>query len=221
MMSQYPSPYYPPSVHPQYTAPVDLLAPARRASIMMFILGPLLLSCGGCFIVLPLMFSMVPPEQLQPTLDKLREKFQMDPGLVMRVVGAIVALPGIALLILAFFVRRGGRVSIALSMVIVGLILLKSLIEIPLTLLHPDPDAIGGLCGDVFSLGIFGLLFAWLLQALRQSSNIQLAQQQYAAQYWQYQQNMQAYSAYTGQQLPPVPQPPPPINDRTPPPTGG
>ncbi len=51
------------------------------------------------------------------------------------------------------------------------------------------------------------LQFVWLLAAKRARPNAALAQQQYQAQYWQYQQNMQSYGY--GQQ------PPPPSKENT------
>jgi len=236
-MSQYPSPYYPPNVQPPYypySGALDVLAPARRASVMMFILGPMLKLCGACVMSMPLMFSMMPQDKLQPLLNQIQSQCGYPAKVVIPVLGAFIFLPGVAMLILAFFVRRGGRVSAILGCALVGLILLKSVVELLFSFLHPDPNVMGAICLDIFSVGIFGLLFFWLIQAARASSSVQQAQQQYLAQYWQYQQNMQAHSGYgyaappqEGQSYQPAPPPPPvpaplPGDDSSaPPPVGG
>ena len=56
-------------------------------------------------------------------------------------------------------------------------------------------------------LSLFGLLFVWLVQAVRATSAIRLARMQFQSQYWQYQQQQQMYAQQGGYGYP---QPPPP-----------
>jgi hypothetical protein len=55
----------------------------------------------------------------------------------------------------------------------------------------------------IVPLGVLVLQLVWLISALRAGSQLAMAQQQYQAQYWQYQQNMQAYGGYVPPQTPP------------------
>lgn len=81
-MSQYPSPYSPPPYPPQagyYPAPqANPLAPARRASLLMFILGPLMTLMGGCLTLASFGVANVefPPEQRQ-----LMQQLEMQSGM--------------------------------------------------------------------------------------------------------------------------------------------
>jgi hypothetical protein len=207
----------------------------------MFILGPLLVLCGSCVMSMPLIFSAMPQDKLQPMLDQIQSVYNYPAAIVLRVLGGVILLPGIVMLTLAFFVRRGGRVSAILASVLTALILLKSVVEIALSFVHGlDSNAAGAVCVDVLSLALFGLLLFWLIQAIRGSSSVNQAQQQYLAQYWQYQQTMQAHGGYgyaappqegqayptppplPGYQLQPPPPPPanlpPASNDSTAPP---
>jgi hypothetical protein len=234
----------PPNVTPYYGAPPDSHAPAKRASVLMFILGPIILLLGGCFAAMPSMLAMAPPDQARQMYDQFQNTYHVSASeinVVFVVIGVVVLLVGLALLIMALFVRRGGKVATILAMVVTGLILLNSAGGLLLALLHmTDASALGGLCTNTFVLAIFGLLFVWLTQAFRASGKIRHAQQQYQAQYWQYQQNMQAYmhaqqqggypnQGYAQAGPPPVPPPqtqlpqipePPPGDPNTPPPVG-
>jgi hypothetical protein len=203
-MSQYPFPYTPPNVSPSYGAPANLLGPAKRASIMMFILGPLLMACGGCVLSLPALIKVLPPENSRQMMEQMQNSHIPEAMFIPVVIvsGILLLLPGLTLTILGFFVRKGGAIPAVISMVLVGLILLYNVGSLVMALLHvTDANGASSACVDVIAVGIFGTLFLWLLQAARASSSIKLAQQQYHAQYWQYQQNMQAYMGY-GQQQP-------------------
>jgi hypothetical protein len=234
-MSQYPSPYYPPNVpppHMPYGGPVDVLAPAKRASILMFILGPLLLCCGGCLLSMPTLLANAPADQTQQLLDRVQSTYHAPPELVFRMMGIIFLMPGLAFFILAFFVRRGGKVAAILSAVLAGVGLAFSVIGLLVNFMHPTADIVSGICLQGFVIAVLGLLLVWLIQAASQSSQIKAAQQQYLAQYYQYQQNMQAYAAqgyhtqpqpgqgYAPPATPQIQPPPPPIDPPAPPPTG-
>ena len=118
--------------------------------------------------------------------------------------------------------RRGGIGSTVAALVlalvllmILGLALLAMLI---LGLSQPIMFAMACLPGIPFAMLI--LLCVWLVGALRATRQTSLAQQQYAAQYWQYQQNAQAHGGYgyAAPQQPLSPLPPPSIPPQSPPP---
>jgi hypothetical protein len=216
-MSQYPSPYVPPNITAQYGGPPDSLKPARRASLMMFIVGPLMILFAGCMIGITFAFGLVPPDKFNPLRDTIEKMAHMSPELFFRSVGTIVMIFGVMLLALAFFVRRGGVFSTYMATFVVGLILLQQLLSFAAAIVNPmNADGVGNVCGSIITLSIFTMLFVWLISAARAAPKVKSAQQQYLSQYWQYQQNMQAYTTnptqppaqgYATSNEPPVPPP--------------
>jgi hypothetical protein len=243
-MSQYPSPYYPPNVQPPYLpygGPADVLAPARRASTMMFILGGLLMMLGSCNII---QWFVVPFDQ---QLERFHHMQNMPAGADSMQLGddvfkaCLIGVPILFVVLGGLFitfavgVRRGGRISSILALVqtsiilavlmLFALLMLIAAIQTPLALLFAGMLLI--------PLGLLIPLTVWLIATLRVLPRLATAQQQYLAQYWQYQQNMQAYSGYgyaappqEGQpyapQNSPPPSPPPlPARQDSPPPAGG
>ena len=203
-MSQYSSPYLPPSITPSYGAPMDVLKPARRASVMMFVMGGLMILFSSCMIGVTFMFALIPPEQLQPLRDRVQSMANMSPEMLFRIAGALVLVIGMLLVGMAFFVRRGGLVSAILSTVLVGLIVLQQILSL-LDALTTAKDAagLGSLVASFIMFAAFMFMFVWLIQAARAAPKVKAAQQQYLAQYWQYQQQAQAYTGYPTQ--PPAP----------------
>jgi hypothetical protein len=208
----------PPGVLPYYQPPIDPLGPAKRASLLMFIMGPLIFLAGACLVSVPSMLRVMPPNpQLTQTMQQLDEELHGDVDAKLMIGGVFSAVVGVAMLILAFFVRRGGRTACILGAVLAGLLGVWSVMNLLGGLLMGN---VGGVCMSALMIASFGLMIAWLIQAIRASGRVTLAQQQYAAQYWQYQQTMQAYAnAGYGYGVPPqgqVPvapaafQPPPP-----------
>jgi len=210
-MSQYQPPYYqppyvPPNVVPYYGPPIDPLRPARRASVLMFIVGPLLLACGVIVSSMRWVIPNVPPDQFRQLFQQMQsmshlsvEEFLSD---IFRE-GVVITVIGLGYIVLAVLVRRGGRVPAILASMMTGLVLLSIAggILFSITML----GSVQGVCQLVMQLAIaavFGSLMYLLIQAARASSGIKSAQQRYQAQYWQYQQNMQAYQMQA-QQMPP------------------
>ena len=155
---------------------------------------------SGCMIGITFVFSLIPPEKFNPLRDKIESMAHMSPELFFRSVGTIVMIFGVMLLALAFFVRRGGVVSTILATFVVGLILLQQLLSFAEAVVTPmNIDGMGNLCGSIITLGLFTLLFVWLISAARAAPKLKSAQQQYQSQYWQYHQNLQAYTGYPTQ----------------------
>jgi hypothetical protein len=213
-----------PGVPQYYAAPFDALLPAKRASLMMFIMGPLILLTGACMASVPSMVHMVPPTpEFTQAWQQMEDQLHGNAEIKMIAGGSVSAVIGLAMLILAFFVRGGGRTACIFGTTLVGLLSLYSAMNLLAGLFIGN---IPGVCMSVLMFALFGLTLAWLIQAIRASRNVSLAQQQYAAQYWHYQQTMQAYAnagygyGVPSQGQPPVPQTqiaPPPPNPETPP----
>src|SRR3982751_1617507 len=130
-MTQYPSPYSAPPQYPVgYGAPLpppNLLGPARRAAILMWITGGLLLLSGMCCgIVGGVPLDRWPPEsrsELQPFEAQLAQA-GMSFSTVMWTAAALVGGIGILLVVLAFFVRRGGLGAVIFALIIAALLTL-------------------------------------------------------------------------------------------------
>ncbi len=206
-MSQYPSPYYPPNVSLNYAAPPDLLAPARRASVLMWILGPLGMLLGTCFISMPMILRAAPGPQADQMRQQFSEAAHAPIDVVFPVAGVICLIPSVLLIVLGFFVRRGRRGPTLSASILVGLMTGYWLINTVAGLFSQRLDAKSGfaICMGLGIVSVFGLLLSWLVAAFRVSGKVATAQQQYAAQYWQYQQNMQAYAQQQQQGYPTSP----------------
>ena len=228
-MSQYPSPYMPPSPPPYgygygyYGDPyAEVLAPAQRAGLLMFILGGLLVACGVCGAAMgllvdwPQMIAEQPAAWSQPGLpspDLLRPIFA--------VLGIVSAFVGLLLIGLGVFVRRGALVAVILSIVLTGISLLLVVLALVAGAFTQGPrEALLGMCVWIVPVVMLGLLLTWLVQSTRSSSQLKALQAQYQQQYWQYQQQYQAFNQ-PGQIPPPPPPPPAPPQPPAPPgPTG-
>jgi hypothetical protein len=222
-MSQYPSPYSPPPYTQQpvyYPVPPDPLAPAKRASVIMFVLGPLTALMGGCVAVLATAIDSVPmqPEQRQ-VIQQVEVKTGVPAHTLFMILGLIVFVPGILMFVLGIFVRRGRLGPIVASIVLTAIILAWFALNLIPAALHPTPEMALGICMGVFGFVAFGGQLALLTAAAKAAPHVRAAQQQLQAQYWQYQQNMQAYQngGYAAPMTPP-PAPPPPPSDASAPP---
>ena len=201
-MSQYPSPYSP------YTPPgpqdyayaqpgaADLLAPAKRAGVMMIVLGSLALTCGMCVLgAAGLPFDELPPEQ-KDLFRELEQQAGMPAKQMLTIYGAGTLVGGGLFLGLGIFVRRGGRGIVIASIVLVSataIWFVKDLVSMAM-LGGPAAAMAGGACVSVVQIGLCALLLVWLAQALRAIPHLTAIAQQYQAQYWQYEQQRQAYA---------------------------
>src|SRR3954471_16123973 len=95
--------------------PQDALAPARRAAMMTYIIGGLVIAMGACCVG----FSALLPQMLQQQPQMASEMNQI-PGFTPELgqklllgLGIAAALLGVGMLILGRFVRAGGTGAIA------------------------------------------------------------------------------------------------------------
>ena len=246
-MTQYPNPYQPPPGAPglQYYPPGpprDPLAPARRASVMLFILGGLGLACGLCIGIAA---WMVPAEALVeqlrsgPTANQLN---QLPPGWTAEglaraaytVAAVLILVSGMTFAILGLLVRRGGRGASITGIVLCTLMMLWILLNLLLGLTQigraPAVQIVVMLVFGGSLVAAAGFTIAWLAQAARAAPLMAWYRQQMQAQYWHYQQQQPAYSqrgapppgyGYGYGQAPPSASqqaPAPPSSDGAPPP---
>ncbi len=244
-MSQYPQPYppspapYPPYGGIPYAGPYaglpDPLSAGRRAGVLMFVTGGLLLLLGVCNAGFAAVLSSA---QFQAQLQQQQATMGQAGGAAMpfgggtaralnAAFGLVMVAAGGTLVGLAVGVRRGGRRSTVAGLTltavigaIVGLLLILSLlmgVQAPPMLLTA--------CVLVIPAGLAVLQTVWLTGAVRGLSRVTAGRDQLAAQYWHYQQQMQAYAGTPGYppygqgggygyaaqppQLPPGPVPPP------------
>jgi hypothetical protein len=213
-LSQYPDPSsypYPPSYG--YSAyGTDPQAPARRAGLMMVVLGILMLLGGACIFgfgwVYPL--DQLPPEQVQ-AIQKLESESGVPVQKVFIAMGVVLALPALLMLILGLFVRRGGMGSIVTSMVLVGLMILVEAFYVLLGMLQAasgQQGALAGLCMMVVPLVLLIVLMVMLVQAVK---NVRLvrASTQYSHPYWPQPDPRSFYGGGAYGMAPPSPPPPP------------
>jgi hypothetical protein len=205
-LSQYPSPYSPPPYSPGFgnTPPgPDPLGPARRAAILLFVLGAFGMLLGLCFgpmvWVLPIdqafaQSGVRPPENLPSGVTLLQTL-----RIAYTVVLVVMFLAGAMFTLLGFFVRRGSRRATITACVFSGLALLWFGLNAAGSLvmgLSGNPMAFLGTAMNLVPFGLFGLLLSWLLQVLKRLPQMQLARQQqeyYYQQQAQYPQMQQPY----------------------------
>lgn len=207
--------------------PVDLLAPARRAGVLMFILGGLGVLVGVCLSAILL---TVPMEQLlsqpgvtipepPPELGMSKAQFVKMAAVTWTVVVAVVS---VALVVLGFFVRSGrGRAAPVTAAVLTGLVLAVLLLNVVTSLAGAavgGPAAILGACMVIAMAAPFVVLMVWLIQAVRAAPRAAAMRQRFQAQYWHAHQQQLAYAqpppgygpagggyGYGGYGLPPSP----------------
>lgn len=216
-MSQYPPPPQGPQppVNFNYYQPVaDPLAPARRASVMMFVLGGLAVLAGLCFAGIA---SQVTADMFAGTPQAAQfEQIESQMGISLRtlftIVGVVPLVIGVIFVGLGILVRQGGFGSIITALVLTGVSGLAMgffvIAGVFQALLGGNPAAGGAVCVYGVPFLLLLVLFVWLMQAVRAASGVTgaaaaAAQQQYQAQMWAYQQQQQ--QAYGQQQQPQPP----------------
>jgi hypothetical protein len=177
-VSQYP--YQPPQQQLPYgygyygQDPVAaLLAPAKRASIVMFILAGLMLPCGGLLALAGAAadFSQLPPQQAAQIQAAEQQLSSVGWSLKQMFVamGMFMLVPGLIFLGLAVAVRRGGMGSVVTSIIFCGLVGLLTGLGVVANL------AQGNGCGAaMFLIGLLGLIMAevFLFQAAGRAGQI-------------------------------------------------
>ncbi|MGH7214155.1 MAG: hypothetical protein ACREIT_05275 [Tepidisphaeraceae bacterium] len=225
-MSQYPPPYSS-GYYPGYPPASDPLAPARRASILMFILGGLMFVCGTCAGFASTVSQADLPAEQASAFQQVETELARA-GLTFRqaaIAFAILALaPGLSLIVLGYFVRSGGIVSIVLSLLVsFGLTLLIGFLVVSAAasgLGGGRPELVVGLFVWAVPLALLVLLDVLLVQAARRTGQVEVMRQQQSTQWWQYQQQQAAYQQGAYQYPGAVPPPPPPPAPPPPPDPG-
>jgi hypothetical protein len=204
-VSQYPYPQQPPP-HVPYgygyypNDPLNtLLAPAKRASVFMFVMCGFMIPCGLLFslfagILKGMDRSQLPPDQ-QATFSQLEQQFS---GLgvtlsgVLMAAGIVMLIFGILLLVLGVFVRRGGLGAAVASIILCCLLVLIAGLSVAggfMEASQGQSQGFAGIClwGVLLVMLICTLVF--LFQAARNSGKVSAfrmagyaaMQQQYAA----------------------------------------
>ena len=209
-MTYYPQPYPPPQPSPD-----ELLAPARRAGVLMIVVGALSVGCGLCTAYHARNFdpgqagaSPEVQQQLQQQISLFETQTGMSFQNVLAAMGIIPLVIGAVVGAVGFYVRTGSFGWTVAATVITAGLLLITLGVLLVGLIQ------GAAAGPVFALAatcIYGapatllaLLMGWLVQAIRAGSHVEAARQRYQAQLWQYQQYQQAYLQQAQQSQPPA-----------------
>jgi hypothetical protein len=219
----YPSPYSPPPDprQPGYFSamPMDAQGSARRAATLLLMLGGLILLLGVFDTISTL---RTPAQQLIDQQKAMMPSSAETPFSAETMKDVAVAFGfatvavGAAFIVLAGMARRasvGGTITALvltwILLVVLGLVLLSCVVA---GLAQPAIFALICLPGVPFALLV--LQARWLSSALRSARQLKAAQTQYAAQYWQYQQQPPATGGYGYTAPPPgtspgyTPQPP-------------
>ncbi|MDB5321360.1 MAG: hypothetical protein JWN40_2991 [Phycisphaerales bacterium] len=247
-MSQFPysPPPHVPYGYPQQDPLGHLLAPAKRASVCMFVLSGMMIPCGLLMGLMSAMISKADLSQLPPeSAAMLRQAEQQfaAAGITLSgffgFVAVAMVVMGVLALILGVMVRKGGLGSIVSSIIIcclLGLMAGLSVIGGLSGAAQGQAQAMLGTCmwGVLLVLLIFALVS--LFQAAKNSGQLNAYRMGYQAQMQQYQQNVHGYPGQQpsqqpqnwqqpgpGQQWgqpawPPQPQQPPPPQQNWPPP---
>ena len=144
----------------------DLSAPARRASIVLWVVGALFLTCGLCAgLVL-----VVPTDQLMAQMGNNAPPGMAPDQIVHQALLAAVILGVVALFLitLGFFVRRGGQGSLIVGVVVCGIIIALMTLDLlsSIVMAGRNPMVILGGCILAIPMGLLILTMVWLVQAL-------------------------------------------------------
>ncbi|MCC7352022.1 MAG: hypothetical protein IT446_15795 [Phycisphaerales bacterium] len=219
-MSQYPDPYSYSYPSPYGDSPYgpDPQAPARRAGMLMIVLGILMLLGGVCIFGFGWAYPLdqLPPEQAQ-AISKLEQETGVPVQRVFIAMGVILALPSLLMLILGLFVRRGGMGSIVTSMILVGLMILVEAMYVLMGILQVirgQEGAMAGLCMMVVPLVLLVVLMVLLIQAVKNVRQVQSARQ-YSNPYWMPPYSQNPYDGTTPHGMAPTPPPHPRPDDQS------
>lgn len=187
---------YQPPYTPQYSAYtgynpiVPLLAPARRAGVLIIVLGALTILSSACFGVMGAFWTEISREMTTEQIAQFT-KLEAEGGIAMAkliyVFAAGCGFLGMLYIVLGILCRSGNLVVLIVSMIPLVLTILYLLGTL---LFAPGIES-----GILFMLvGIPHLLAGmWLIQAMINSSKIREIQLQQQMQMWQYQMQMQQY----------------------------
>jgi hypothetical protein len=114
--------------------------------------------------------------------------------------GGCSSIFGLLLLILCFFVRRGGTASAVTSLVLEGLLVLLLGINVISGVVEAisQPAVLIGVVFLAVPIALLGINMFWLVGAARNAGQIAYARSQYQSQYYLYQQQHQMYAQPPG-----------------------
>lgn len=191
----------------------------RAAAVAQMAMGAIICLLAFCVLAVGAMVAggVLPAEQ-QQELAEVTSQLGNAAGILFVVTGICVGLPGLGQIILGFFVWRGSKVGLVLSMVVDGLFGALMLLNLATLLSSGGVGNPAGLCVNTFMLAMVAGLFALLVMAHRESSAFKAAKLAYEAQWQQYYQQQYQYQAALQQQAanaahaqqPGMPTPPPP-----------
>jgi hypothetical protein len=224
-LSQYPynpSPYQPPPFNygsgPMFNSP---LRPARIAFVLQLILGICLVLLPTCLITSVMVVRQQMPQMYQQQVSNM----QLPPGVTVDDVlreamirGGVSIVLGLVLIVLAFFVRRGGRTSSITSSVLVGILALFMFLALlgvlQQMLSAPSGQAMFSLIFVAAGLALCGATLARLIMVARSPQDLRSLAMQ--SQYWEM---MQQQGGYGYGYPPPPPAGAAPIGSPPPPPS--
>jgi hypothetical protein len=205
--------------------PLDqLLSPARRAGLLMIIMGVLVLLMAGCFgaSAYVMSYGNNPPE-LQEKIEQMEAELGANAGEIAFAAMLVLLMPAVLCLALGIWVRSGSRVSAVLSMLLLAMMTLGTAFFMLSGLAKGGTEAAAGLClfGPLIALDVLTII--WLLQAIGNAGQVR-QYRDYQSNFWAYAQQQQqaqwpggAYPGYYGQAGGAYP-PPPPAGPTPPPP---
>ena len=204
----------------------------QSAALWQLILGALIFLAGTCIVtavwIVPDAVMVDAMRQQQTSLPPMEN---LTPAQEIRMLASIgsgvMIVAGGLLLLFALFVRRGGKVSIILSIILNGLLALLLLTNFVSGLVQAmsRPAALLPLALIGGILALCAITLVKLVAALRSSGSAQMLAMQQQAYYWMMQQQQGGGYAPPGpgygygQNYPPPPPPPPGIAP-PPPPSG-
>jgi hypothetical protein len=163
-------PYTPPPV-PYQSYPMmatDPRRPFKRASLLMFILGGLMLLMAGCTALVARTPTDQFPPEMQAEFSKLLEPTGYDLKTYLLAVAAYFGVPALLLIGTGVGVRFGKRGWIVGALILTGLLLtLLVLSVVGAFAMGHTSRAIGNACALAVPIGLFVLLFVWLLEGYR------------------------------------------------------
>jgi hypothetical protein len=188
-LPQYPTPYEPPRLVNYRNArlPNDLLAPARRAAMVMFIVGGLVLLFA---LLLRSAAWHLPDEVVQQSEANWPQAAGPKPSVTelrtsMSRAGALFAVAGGVFVGLAFFVQRGEKVSGIITIAVSGLAILWLLLVAVSLFIVGGANLSGGVCALCLIgvvVPVFGIVIRFILISFSASRGLAAYRQHLALQ---------------------------------------
>lgn len=176
--------YYPNYPAPGYGYPVapvgDPRSSARRAAILMWLIGGLALVCGGALFGI----SQVPtekfPAEMQQAVQEMEQQFGVSWQSAMKWEGVVTGGVGVLGVLLAFGVWQSRRVPIIVALVVACLAFVRQAIGLAAVLASSGGggQVVGAACVSGPILVVIGLLVVWLVQAFRNAPRARALLQQ-------------------------------------------